>query len=173
MFWSSTGHVVYNRKRYNLSGACMKTYIDRHNKQAGDTIVEVLIAVAVIAMILAGAFVVTSRSTGAVRDSEEHAQALQFLQGQVELLRAAASRSGGLPATLTTPFCLDTNQQYYQPAARYGQCVLGGRYNVSITSTTATPVVNGTTTFNLVASWPSMTGNTATVYLAYKVTVIP
>src|SRR5581483_5335658 len=141
--------------------------------QAGDTIVEVLIAVAVISMILAGAFVVTSRSTRAVRDSEEHAQALQYLQGQVELLRAAAGRAGALPATLTTPFCLDVAQTYYQPASSSPQCTLGTRYKVSITSPTAAPVTNGTTTFNLAATWPSVTGDTASVYLAYKVTVAP
>ncbi|HEU4966156.1 MAG TPA: prepilin-type N-terminal cleavage/methylation domain-containing protein [Candidatus Saccharimonadales bacterium] len=150
----------------------MKTYIFR-NRQAGDTIVEVLIAVAVISMILAGAFLVTSRSTRAVRDSEEHAQALQYLQGQVELLRAAAGRSGGLPATLTTPFCLDLSQTYYQPAGSSPQCTLGSRYAITITGATATPVVNGTTTFNLVATWPSVLGDTATVYLAYKVVVTP
>lgn len=149
----------------------MKKYFSR-NKQAGDTIVEVIIAIAVISTILAGAFLVTTHSTRAVRDAEEHAQALQYLQGQVELLRASAARSGGLPTALNTPFCLGTSQ-YYQPATSSGQCTLGSLYNLSITSPTASAQVNATTTFNLVASWAGLSGGTNTVYLAYKVVVTP
>ena len=149
----------------------MKKYFSSR-KQAGDTIVEVIIAIAVISTILSGAFLVTSRSSRAVRDSEEHAQALQYLQGQVELLRAAAGRSGGLPATLNTPFCLGANQ-YYQPASSSVQCTLGSFYKVVISSPSSSRAVNATTTFNLVASWPALSGNTDTVYLAYKVAVTP
>lgn len=59
-------------------------------QQRGDTIVEVLIAVAVVTSVLAGAFTVSQASTLAVRDSQERGEALQLLQGQVELVRAAA-----------------------------------------------------------------------------------
>lgn len=145
--------------------------LPRRRRQAGDTIVEVIIAVAVISAILAGAFLVTTRSTHAIRDSEEHAQALQFLQGQVELLRTAAGRSGGLPSNLNTPFCLGTGA-YYQPASGNTHCLLGSLYAVSISSPTSSPG-SGTTTFNLSASWASLSGGTATVYLAYKVAVTP
>jgi type II secretory pathway pseudopilin PulG len=150
----------------------MKFHTSFHTKQAGDTIVEVIIAVAVISTVLAGAFLVTTNSSRGIRDSEEHAQALQYLQGQVELLRSAASDSGGLPTTLTSPFCLDT-ANYYQPATTNSHCILGARYKVSITSPTSSPTTNATTTFNLVATWPSVSGGMGTVYLAYKVPVTP
>jgi type II secretory pathway pseudopilin PulG len=149
----------------------MKKNFWRHN-EAGDTIVEVIIAIAVISTILSGAFIVTSSSARAVRDSEEHAQALQYLQGQVELLRAAAGRSGGLPNNLSTSFCLDPTK-YYQPASGNAQCTLGSLYAISISSPTAVPAVNATTTFNLSATWPSLSNGTDTVYLAYKVVVTP
>lgn len=145
--------------------------LPRRRRQAGDTIVEVIIAVAVISAILAGAFMVTSRSTHAIRDSEEHAQALQFLQGQTELLRTAAGRSGGLPSNLTTPFCLGS-AAYYQPAGGNAHCLAGSLYSLSVSSPTSSPG-SGTTTFQLAASWPSLSGGTATVYLAYKVVVTP
>jgi len=140
-------------------------------RQAGDTIVEVLIAAAIISTILAGAFLVTSRSAKGVRDSEEHAQALQYLQGQVELLRSAAARSGTLPSALNIPFCLD-GSTVYQPAAGNSNCLLGSLYNVAIVSPTGAPGAT-TSTFNLTASWPSISGGTATVYLSYKVAVAP
>ena len=98
----------------------------RNRFQAGDTIVEVVIAIAVIATVLAGAFVVSSHSLTSVRVSEEHSEVLQQLQGQVELLRAAANTpgffnttttgqygtcpdTGGNAICVTAPFCLGTN----------------------------------------------------------------
>ncbi len=154
---------------------------DKHlRRQAGDTIVEVIIAVGVISAILVGAFVVTSSSNRAVRDSEEHAQALQLLQGQVELLRHAASGSSPLPAALGTPFCLGV-ATYYQPAASNSNCALDSQgmpgqanswYNVSIVKS-GTASGGATTTFDLTASWPAFGGGTDTVYLSYKVEITP
>lgn len=143
-----------------------------HHQQAGDTIVEVIIAVSVVATILVGAFTVTNHSARAVRDSEEHAQALQFLQGQVELLRHAAAVRSSLPSSLSTPFCLSTTA-YYQPASGNSNCTKSSLYDVSISSPTSSPAVGATTTFDLVASWPALGGGTDTVYLAYKVEVAP
>ncbi|HSH55705.1 MAG TPA: type II secretion system protein [Candidatus Limnocylindrales bacterium] len=59
-------------------------------QQRGDTIVEVLIAVAVVTSVLAGAFTVSQASSKAVRDSQERAEATQLLQGQIEVVRALA-----------------------------------------------------------------------------------
>ena len=58
--------------------------------QAGDTLVEVILAVAIISSVLTGAFLVSQRSALAVRNSQEQGEALQILQGQVELVRALA-----------------------------------------------------------------------------------
>src|SRR5580698_7305120 len=82
----------------------------RNRFQAGDTIVEVVIAIAVIATVLAGAFVVSSHSLTSVRVSEEHSEVLQQLQGQVELLRAAANTPGFFNTTTTGQYdtCPDT-----------------------------------------------------------------
>lgn len=156
--------------------------------QAGDTIVEVIIAVAIIASILAGAFVVTNRSTRAVRDSEEHAQALQLLQGQVELLRYAASQPGWLTAprlsNISTPFCIDNTGIARQPASSQNQCLVSTQgvctaatqavcYRVAISSANSTPNAGSTTTFNLTATWSALGGGTDKVYLSYNVEVTP
>jgi type II secretory pathway pseudopilin PulG len=149
-------------------------------RQRGDTIVEVIIAVAVISAILAGAFALTNRSSRAVRDAEEHAQALQLLQGQVELLRYAASKTSLLPSDLSTPFCLSTSA-YYQPASSNTQCKLNSSnisgqsdsiYSVSIVKS-ALASGGATTTFDLTASWPALGSGLDTVYLSYKVDLAP
>lgn len=153
----------------------MNTVHDRHalgsasRRQAGDTIVEVIIAVAVVATILAGAFTVTTRSTRTVRDSEEHAEALQYLQQQVELLRAVAAQPGKLSGSpfITTGFCLDANlniSQQGKPACAAGNIP----YALSIVAPTGLSA-SGTTDFSFTATWPALGGGTDTVYLAYKV----
>ena len=138
--------------------------------QAGDTIVEVVIAITVVSSVLTGAFIVTNNSTKGVRDAEEHAQALQLVQGQVELLRAAASHSGGLPTDLSAPFCLDVSGYY--PTTN-SHCTVNNIYLLSIQSPTAAAVPNATTVFNLTTTWPSLKGGTAQVALAYKTQVTP
>lgn len=137
--------------------------------QTGDTIVEVIIAVAVVATILAGAFVVTNRSTQAVRDSQEHAEALQLLQGQVELLRHAALNHGLTGAT-TSPFCLDAST-FYDNADTNSACLVNNLYRLEIIQNAASS--GQTTTFDLTATWDAINGNTDKVYLSYKVQIAP
>lgn len=76
----------------------------------GDTIVEVLITVAIVSTVLAGAFTVTQRSALAVRDSQERGEMLQILQGQVELVRALAAKEStdttGVFSTSPLYFCV-------------------------------------------------------------------
>ncbi len=76
--------------------------------QAGDTIVEVVIAVAIISSVLVGAFIVSQKSALAVRDSQEHGEALQVLQGQVELVRAMV-----LAEDHSTNHIFDTSPKYF------------------------------------------------------------
>lgn len=147
--------------------------------QAGDTIVEVIIAVAVVATILVGAFITTNRSTHTVRDAEEHAEALQFLQGQVELLRAAADTSGALTgANLGTPFCFDDTLAMH--AAGSNACAGAGGvvpYDFSISCSALSGGCPApqykVTTFDLKVTWPSITGNADAVYLSYEAEVTP
>lgn len=158
----------------------MKVSILR-TKQSGDTIIEVLIAVAVISMILAGAFVVVSHSTHAVRDSEEHAEALALLQGQVERLRSLAV-SGNTAVYGPSIFCIDSSNnvqtgfgytsipplsgdswsQY--PASCRGVNTL---YNESISYDSSTQV------FTFISRWDSVTNDRSQVELFYKIQPSP
>ncbi|MGH7240713.1 MAG: type IV pilus modification PilV family protein [Candidatus Saccharimonadales bacterium] len=65
-------------------------------EQRGDTIVEVLISIAIVSLVLAGAYAITNRNLSTTQDSQEHGQALQFAQQQIELLRAMSQQSGGI-----------------------------------------------------------------------------
>ena len=68
----------------------------------GDTIVEVLIALAVCSLLLGGAFATTTRSLAGARQSQERGEALKIAESQAEALRSMPS-----PGTATAPFCFD------------------------------------------------------------------
>jgi type II secretory pathway pseudopilin PulG len=58
-------------------------------KQAGDTIIEVLLAIVVLSSVLAGAYVSSNRSLNTTTRNRERNEANKIAQSQVELLRAA------------------------------------------------------------------------------------
>lgn len=62
--------------------------------QYGDTIVEVLIAITIVSVVLAGAFTSATNSSGTVRDAQERGEALKLLESQVEKLRVLANKPG-------------------------------------------------------------------------------
>lgn len=78
-------------------------------KERGDTIVEVLIAVAVIGMTLGGAYVTTNRNMQTSRNTEERSAGLKVAEGQIEQLKALIAKDaakvfgGSLPGT----FCVN------------------------------------------------------------------
>lgn len=76
-------------------------------KERGDTIVEVLIAMAVVSMILGGAYAAVNRSSIYTRTAQERGEALQLLQGQVERLKSASTASIFDSTTAANPFCID------------------------------------------------------------------
>jgi len=60
-------------------------------RQRGDSIVEVLIAMAVVSSVLAGAFVSSNRSLLGTRKSEERVQGAKVAESQMERLRQVAA----------------------------------------------------------------------------------
>ncbi|HEY1064066.1 MAG TPA: hypothetical protein VGE30_02080 [Candidatus Saccharimonadales bacterium] len=63
--------------------------------QTGDTIVEVLIAITVVAAVLGGSYTVVNRTMANSRQAQEHAEALQIANQQIELLTTLVADSGG------------------------------------------------------------------------------
>ena len=140
--------------------------------ERGDTIVEVMVALMVISSVLASAFVLTNRTTRNVRDAEEHSQAAQLLQGQLESLRGVAhTTSYGL---LPSFFCFanDGTITTLSGPTSYG-CNAGTFYNFVIAKGSAPSAAGDTTKFVLKTQWSSVTGNNAVETFVYKVTLLP
>lgn len=75
--------------------------------ERGDTVVEVLISIAVMSLILGGAFVTSNRSLQGTRDAEERSNALKMAETQVEQIKyLAASNPDVLFNNGMSSFCL-------------------------------------------------------------------
>lgn len=94
----------------------------------GDTIVEVLIAIAVVSAALGGAFVSVNNSLQGTIASQERGEALKLLEGQTERLKQATDSPGWTLPAVWAGFCMDDS------ANRVASCSAGtdGRYSLSI-----------------------------------------
>jgi type II secretory pathway pseudopilin PulG len=149
------------------------------NNQRGDTIIEVVISIAVIASVLAGAFIVTDNSTHAVRDSEEHAEALQYVQGQIEILRSLASMpNNNLTTEIPTygTYCFNSTGTN-NPTGTNSNCVFDQLYTITINENKGnTSLPSGVHAYTATATWAPVNGAVGVkdnVELSYQVYVNP
>lgn len=149
----------------------------RHRKsvgQRGDTIVEVMIVLAVLGLALGVSYATANRSLLNTRQAQENSQAAELVQAQVEALRSLACSTGDpscKPDTTlftATPYCIDTGANPYKAVPPGNSaCTKNGLYNLSIS------YANNATnpdTFTVTAQWPDVLGEgTDTVTTVYRV----
>jgi len=144
----------------------MKIHVFR--QQAGDTIVEVLIAVAIVSLVLVGAYASTNHNVRATQDTQEHSEALQLVQSQLEFLRA-----NGPPNTGDT--CYDKNGA----SANGGNCQVaadgtttgaGPKFTMSIAVASGLGTCNtAIPTYQVKATWESLiSSGGANVSMCYR-----
>lgn len=160
-------------------------------RQAGDTIVEVIIVLAVLGLAISISYATANRSLQATRQAEENSQATELLQGQIEVLRSyAANLSTGPNYIYQSPnaFCINTagnivsaplisntdvtagNTKDYTKYPNYGggfganECYQSKLYHIIIGYDSAQ-----TDTFTARATWDDVTGQGQdTVTLVYR-----
>ncbi len=81
--------------------------------QSGDTIVEVLIAIAVVGSVLGITYSIMNRNLLTMRDNQERTEAVKLAQGQVEALKTMWSTEPGRDRLKTlrdadTRFCINS-----------------------------------------------------------------
>jgi type II secretory pathway pseudopilin PulG len=138
---------------------------------AGDTIVEVLIAISIASLVLGGAFAVTSRTLKNARQAQEHSEALKLLEGQLEQLKAQAKIPGSPIFTGSTVFCINAAGVVTAisggvlPAATYpAGCNFGnvpGQYQLGI-------IRGVNNVFTAKANWLGPTSSPEEVSLIYR-----
>ncbi len=75
----------------------------------GDTIIEVLLAIAVVGFVLSGAYVSANQSLNNSREAQERGEALKLVESQLEVLKQLASAGNNTIYSAATSFCLNTS----------------------------------------------------------------
>jgi prepilin-type N-terminal cleavage/methylation domain-containing protein len=120
----------------------------KNSSNRGDTIVEVLIAIAIVSLVLGGAYAASQQSLGSGQRTQERAEATKLVQQQLERLKSAAATGGVF--SQTGPFCLQNDLSIDTAPA---DCLKSGRYNLSIER-----VNTSTNTFRAQAVWDRLGG---------------
>jgi type II secretory pathway pseudopilin PulG len=154
----------------------------------GDTIVEVLIAMAAVGLVLGGAYTSANRSLNSTRAAQERGEALKVAEGQFEGLNALAIKGSPVNIfdTLNPVFCLDSDLQphyfknSYDPSkislaatdfSLYpSECQQQARYYVSITySKNPNPPNLDEDHFNVLVRWDRVNGGRDEINAVYRI----
>ena len=143
--------------------------IRKLNNQNGDTIVEVLLAIAVVSVVLAGAYASVTRSLNSARVSQERSEAVKLVESQLESLEVVLKDSVKTNMILNSPtdFCLDDSLDI--KTAGSAECNKGpdGRYKLSTKYDPPTP---GPEKFTSSARWDRAGGGEEQrIDIVYKV----
>ena len=157
--------------------------------QVGDTIVEVLVAIAVLSVVLAGAYVTSNRSLNAELNAQEHTQALTIAQGQVEDLYSGDQlcNSSGLCGNCFNPqtpnvfnvdncyignngtICITvglSSSCHQTPTPSFWYTIDDSRTIANIV--TVPPLTSNVYTYQIDVNWPAITGDIGSVQLYYR-----
>lgn len=136
--------------------------------QRGDTIVEVLIAIGIIAVVLGGAYIATNRALRQGRAAQERSEALEVAREQLERIRYIVTDSVGTDIYTGTPtFCiasdlsLVTVSNVADPSGYNAACRPDptSRYAASVERTGS----GSSLVFTVRVLWENVTGSTSTV----------
>jgi len=142
--------------------------------ETGDTIVEVLISIAVVSLVLGGAYVTTNKSLQGTRDAEERGNAIKLSESQLELLKAMLSDPTNAAAVdgKTTDFCItQSGGAFALPAAGTTACRLDAR---GVQKSTGEPAFNvsvhksGSDVYAIKTTWNSILKGVNNVQLTYR-----
>ena len=129
----------------------------KNHAERGDTIVEVLIAVAIISLVLTAAYALTNRNVRSIQETQEQAYAQKIVQQQVELLRAASTKP-------TTDGCFSAAGTFVNTTNSACSITSGGStYKLEIKR------LGATSKYSIKASWDTLAGSSAAVTVYYQV----
>ena len=162
----------------------MLSRLRSHN--AGDTIVEVLIAMAVASAVIGSSYLVVNRTMANTRQAQEHTEALEIANNQIESIVTLASNPGASDLTDQNPRfnCVskDTGSLTPQPQLNFpsndsskyvADCLVGTsvQYKVAFEYVT-TGLTAQQRYYKVYITWPSVTGNgsdqVTMLYRAYQ-----
>lgn len=141
--------------------------------QRGDTIVEVLISIAVVSLILGGAYVTTNHSLKASRGAQERTDAVKLVESQIESMKSIAAKTpDALFTTAPSTFCVTPAQVVVQVVSSNNNC----KFSASgANGNTTEPIYNisatrSGNTFTVTNTWNAIEADstTDTVQMSYR-----
>lgn len=140
--------------------------------QRGDTIVEVLISIAVISLILGGAYITTNNSLRAERGAQERTDASKLVESQIESLKNLAD-TGNTEIFNSSGFCITGGNTVSTSVNTNGTCKFNatGSNNNSEQPVYYINITRNANTFTIKSTWDSIesSGGQDTVQMVYKV----
>lgn len=141
----------------------MRKVTMHQRRQAGDTIVEVLIAIGIVSLVLAGAYATVQKSTAITQDTQERGVAQKYVEGQIEQMRYYYPTKKASYQSAPSDWCISPTGSVSGGNA----CVMPdpAAYVLAINPAPA-PAPSGT--YQISAKWDSLTGNTSNVTMYYR-----
>jgi type II secretory pathway pseudopilin PulG len=127
--------------------------------ETGDTIIEVLVAMSILALVLTVAYQSTSRSLQSGINSSNRQQAVALASEQIEIIKSAESSPLGAAAILAyqasagTPFCISSSGLTSPPYGKSTSISSCNNFNSTVFNLSDTYSASGL--FTIVATWPS------------------
>lgn len=144
----------------------------------GDTIVEVLISMAIASFVLGGAYALVNRTLANSQQAQEHSEALKIAEGQLEQLKGKQPTLVGtnvfcyskddnslvpFPGALSVPA---TEADYEDPCKAIG---IAGYYRVAVLYNRNDASNPYDDLYTAYVRWPGPTGGNDEVSLSYRV----
>ncbi|HUB93961.1 MAG TPA: hypothetical protein VMB52_05665 [Verrucomicrobiae bacterium] len=141
--------------------------------QKGDTIIEVLISIAIASLVLVSSYVLTTRNVDTIQATQEHSEALQLAQGQIEFLR------NGTPPGGATTGCYVVSTGVWTTGDTSNACNVDASgthtgvqpvFKVDVTPPSVTPPLPAPQTadppgvYDVLVTWPGLGTAAATTY---------
>jgi type II secretory pathway pseudopilin PulG len=151
----------------------------------GDTIVEVMIVLTILGLAIGISYATANSSLKDISQAEEHAQATELAQSQIEGLRTLLA-PGSPNIFITGPFCLVPSGSTYAiaptsptlwPGGTYPSgCQMSGNtpYTIKVSDLSVANPALPPDTFEIIIQWPDIHGQgTDTVTLGYQLHTTP
>ncbi|HSX31884.1 MAG TPA: hypothetical protein VLF43_01360 [Candidatus Saccharimonadales bacterium] len=148
--------------------------------ERGDTIVEVLISIAVVTMVLGGAYVTTNRSLLNTRGAQERGTALKLAESQLEQLKSVIAVTpekifGGGGFTPPVHFCITGGVTVYDSTVTPGNAnckvdVNGAPAGANVQPAYSLAITRSGNDFTIDESWLNVGGKvTDQLQLVYRI----